>query len=97
MRVCVEKRCVLVWNKSKCAFTGWRVRVKLRSITKEANVYRLELTGMYSGFDFIISMCSLHGVMDSRVKVGCDNEKALLLFYEKVQRVCHKRNHVEIL
>ena len=41
---------------------------------------------MYDGLAFIMAVCSLYGVTDSRVKVGCDNKKALFLLYKNVQK-----------
>ena len=52
---------------------------------------------MYSGLDFIMSVCSLHEVMDGRVQVGCDNEKYLLLLSRKVQMVRQQRKRAYIL
>ena len=52
---------------------------------------------MYSGLAFILAVFYLHGVMNGRVQVGCENDKALFLSSKKLQRVRHQRKHAYIL
>ena len=39
---------------------------------------------MYVSLAFILTVCSIHGVVEGLVKVRCDNEKAMFLLYKKV-------------
>ena len=52
---------------------------------------------MYGGLSFILLVFGINKVMDGRVKVGCDNNKALFLSYKKVQRVRQQKKHADIL
>ena len=61
-------------------------------MTKEANTYRKDLTGMYGRLAFIMEVCSIHGVTDGRAKLGYDKDKALFLLSKILQRLHHHRN-----
>ena len=52
---------------------------------------------MYGGLEFILQVCSLQRVTDGKVKVGCDNEKALFLSSKILQRVRQQRKDADIL
>ena len=52
---------------------------------------------MYGGLSFILSVCLLHRVINGRVQVVCDNNKALFKSSKKVQRVQQQGKNLDIL
>ena len=76
---------------------GCRGVVQTSGDEREVNAYRSELQGLYTTLMAIMAICEFHNVTTGKVKVYCDNEKAIWLSDTKRLQVSLRTKHADLL
>jgi hypothetical protein len=63
----------------------------------EANTYHSKLQGLHSLLMAILAICQFHNVLEGKVTICCDNDRALWLSDVKSQQVSSKTKHADLI
>jgi hypothetical protein len=63
----------------------------------EANTYHSKLQGLHSLLMAVLAICQFHNVLEGKVTICCDNDRALWLSDVKSQQVSSKTKHADLI